>query len=339
MYKMKKRPHLIVVTCIYNHLERLNSLFDSMLNQTYRDFTHYIYDDFSNENPDLTVNRYINKVRCSSVPYEVIYEKGQSNLGVDLAHQHCFKNIKGDYFIWLDVGDYVKKDFLKKASKIIMNHKDIHIVHFNGVHIDEKGNVDKKPVSKQVNGKYLRMKKQLPCYCYGNFIYNLFAVDTSFFKLVNPECFFVDGKTFGGFFYDNQIMFELLLAGAKTYFIRKPLFYKLYERKSVSVSFVQDKSRIDDGKKLLFKTLPSIQLQEKSYFQYVCLIESYRKMKSMFFQNRFNDNIIIYKSLKSFFKECDKRYKWLEHFRCTFLYMVSRHKTLRFLGFLLLKNE
>lgn len=333
-------PHFVIVTTIFNHIDRLDKLFECMINQTYRNFTHYIYDDCSSiENPDAKVSEYELKVSKLTQPHKIIYKKGSKNLGVDLAHQVCFKDMKGDFFIWIDVGDYVDNNFLTIARKAIIKHKDCEIIHFNGRHIDLNGFVDSKTISKQIKSKYLRKKNQLPCFCYGNFIYNLFAVNISFFRKVNPECLFLNGNDYGGFFNDYQMMFIFLLSGAKTYYEKTPVFYKLYDNNSVSCSFEKDELLINEGKDYLFSKLDSIKYKRDFYYSYVSIIADYRNMKNNLFLRNYSQNISIYKSIKLFMVQNKlKSEYWQEKFRCSFFYYLSKYRLLRFFFFRFLKG-
>ena len=123
-YKKKKKNEIkiYVFTCVKNGRNYVKKLFDSMLAQTCTSFVHYIYDNGSDDPIDDLVAQYKEKAKNLRTPFEVIYEKTEKIIGLNMATKHCIDRCDKPYFIWIDCDNWIGKDFFKYLIKTIKRH-------------------------------------------------------------------------------------------------------------------------------------------------------------------------------------------------------------------------
>ena len=89
-----------IITCTYNRIEKLKKNIQSVKNQNFKNYEHFILDDGSN---DETQN-YISKIKDKKIKYIRFKENlGQPTV---IYNSDVFNKITGDYITFLDSDDY-----------------------------------------------------------------------------------------------------------------------------------------------------------------------------------------------------------------------------------------
>lgn len=116
---MKNKTDLITIfTATYNRSHLLKRLFNSLKEQTYKNFEWVIVDDGSTDNTSETVNA-IKK----QVSFKIIYKK-QPNQGKHIAINTGISLANGNYFFIVDSDDRLPKNALKIIATKLINIKN-----------------------------------------------------------------------------------------------------------------------------------------------------------------------------------------------------------------------
>ncbi|WP_283109296.1 glycosyltransferase family 2 protein [Thomasclavelia spiroformis] len=105
---------ITIFTPTYNRGHLLPNLYNSLLNQTCKNFEWLIIDDESNDNTEVIVNKIIEK----NDSFEIRYYK-QKHGGKHRAINKALDIAKGDYFFIVDSDDQLTRDAVELAYKWI----------------------------------------------------------------------------------------------------------------------------------------------------------------------------------------------------------------------------
>ena len=98
---------LTVLVPVYNRPEMLRECLESLVEQTYKDFKVYIYDDASTEDTEPVVRDFIGKL-------EITYAKAEDNRGEGFSRQRLLEMVDTEYFAWMDSDDKAEPYRLEK---------------------------------------------------------------------------------------------------------------------------------------------------------------------------------------------------------------------------------
>ncbi len=103
-----------IITCTFNRLEKLKININSVINQNYNNYEHFIIDDGSNDNTE----NYIKNLDDDNI----FYIKLKPNLGQPTAmfNSKIFELVSGDLIFTLDSDDYL---FSNSINKIVNDFK------------------------------------------------------------------------------------------------------------------------------------------------------------------------------------------------------------------------
>lgn len=141
-YKVKKikimnNISLTVFTPTYNRAHTLPKLYESLLNQTDKDFEWLVIDDGSTDGTEKLIKSYIEEGRI-----QITYFK-QENQGKHIAINKSSELAKGDYIITLDSDDYITENCIEVCRSLKMKTSSSDFAGFTFVlALDEeiKGN-------------------------------------------------------------------------------------------------------------------------------------------------------------------------------------------------------
>ena len=129
-----KRVTIFVVT--YNRIEYLKSAIESILNQSFEDFSLTVLDNCSNDGTD----EYVKSIEDKRVNY-IRHEYNLGGVGnISYAFEHC----DGDYFAIFHDDDILHYNLLKEEIDYLDNHKNCAAVSCLSNNIDENGKYIKK---------------------------------------------------------------------------------------------------------------------------------------------------------------------------------------------------
>lgn len=109
---------ITVFTPTYNRKEKLKRLYNSLVQQKYKDFEWVIVDDGSTDDTEELVKEFIKENLI-----KINYFK-QKNQGKSLAHNKGVELAKGDYFVGIDSDCFFTPDALTIVSEYVEKIKD-----------------------------------------------------------------------------------------------------------------------------------------------------------------------------------------------------------------------
>ena len=113
-----------IITASYNYENFIKETIESVLNQTYTDWEMIIVDDGSKDNSIKVIQEYVQKdSRIMLYTHENNLNRGLCEtikLGISKA--------KGDYIVFLESDDYIRKDYLQKKLDFILKNPDVKFV-------------------------------------------------------------------------------------------------------------------------------------------------------------------------------------------------------------------
>ena len=108
---VSKKPLISVITCTYNRANTLPKAYDSLCNQTFKNFEWIISDDGSTDDTFELVNKWKNENKLT-----IIYLH-QDNNGKHIAANEARAVARGYFDIGLDSDDFMRKDALEVFIK------------------------------------------------------------------------------------------------------------------------------------------------------------------------------------------------------------------------------
>jgi glycosyltransferase involved in cell wall biosynthesis len=125
-----------VIIPTYNRASVILNAIDSVLNQTYQDFTLYIIDDGSTDETQSVLQKLANHPKICLIK--------QDNLGVSSARNKGIKSSHSDWIALLDSDDTWLPEKLETQVKYLKIHKNCRFVHTeelwirNGIRVNPK---------------------------------------------------------------------------------------------------------------------------------------------------------------------------------------------------------
>lgn len=303
----------------------------SLLNQKER-FKHIIYNDGSVKNisENIKIINEYKKILESSTSSKVIFINESVNMGVDLAHGKLFKIVDTEYFMWLDVGDYLISNSLSYIYKKINRNKKSDIFHLNDKCFYD-GKYDKRTTaSKKAKFCSLRRRNQLANVFTGyNFYYHFFVVKTSSFIKWFSSFDIVDGTKFNYFYYDAQIMHIACLNNARFSFLGKVCGFIEENPNSVSRSVKSKPNEMNkfDYLRMYIASFESMCKKGSIYIDFYSMI---KPLSVIMRTNNVQEAIKQYKKEHIFMKKNHISYKFHPYYRSQvknyFLCLIRRKK-------------
>lgn len=108
----------VVITC-YNNYDTISKTYNSVLNQTYKNFEVIIVNDGSDQQTTSILNSFSN---------DKLTVMHQQNQGVVTARNNGIKKSNSEYILMLDADDYLENSFLEKAISILQLNSKIGVV-------------------------------------------------------------------------------------------------------------------------------------------------------------------------------------------------------------------
>ena len=103
-----------IITPQFNSFELMDKYFDSLLNQTVKDFEVVIVDDCSTDGSWKKLQEYVKQ--C---PLQITLLQAEKNSGPGNARNMGIEAAKGEWITFVDNDDWVVRDFLEKIDAVI----------------------------------------------------------------------------------------------------------------------------------------------------------------------------------------------------------------------------
>jgi glycosyltransferase involved in cell wall biosynthesis len=118
---------------VYNGENYLGKAIDSILKQTFADFTLLIADNASTDNTGDIARCY------ASRDTRIRYHRHDTNLGAAPNFNYCVAEASGKYFKWMAYDDLLEPTYLESCVAYLDQHKDAVLCHSLVTRIDETG--------------------------------------------------------------------------------------------------------------------------------------------------------------------------------------------------------
>lgn len=113
-----KNPKYSIITPMYNSFNLMSRYFNSLNNQTYKDFEVIIVDDYSTDGSYKKVCTYAQKS-----PLTISVYRTEKNMGPGNARNIGMDAAKGEWITFIDNDDWVDTDMLEKVDAVITNNQ------------------------------------------------------------------------------------------------------------------------------------------------------------------------------------------------------------------------
>lgn len=105
-------PLVTVIVPVYNGEKYINDCIDSILKQEYSNIELILVDDGSTDNSYNLLEKWLKKDKRINVLH-------QNNAGVSVARNNGIDKAKGEFITFVDVDDYIEKDYISYFYKLI----------------------------------------------------------------------------------------------------------------------------------------------------------------------------------------------------------------------------
>lgn len=112
-FKIGSMAKYSIITPQFNSFELMDKYFDSLLNQTVRDFEVVIVDDCSTDGSWKKLQEYVRQS-----PLQITLLQAEKNSGPGNARNMGIEAAKGEWITFVDNDDWVARDFLEKIDAV-----------------------------------------------------------------------------------------------------------------------------------------------------------------------------------------------------------------------------
>lgn len=130
---MKSR--LVIGLPVYNGQNYISEAIDSILAQSYTDFTLIITDNASTDKTEEICRQYEKK------DSRVTYIRRPKNIGAAENFNQAFWDTEGEYFKWASHDDILEPTFIEKCLTVLENDKNVVLAYSKARKIDAAGKV------------------------------------------------------------------------------------------------------------------------------------------------------------------------------------------------------
>jgi glycosyltransferase involved in cell wall biosynthesis len=120
MTVMAAQPSVAILLPVFNCEKFIEECLDSLLNQTYKNFTIIIVDDYSSDNTVDIIQRYIRLNDCIEL------HQNANNLGIIESRNLLLELSDAKYFAFMDADDLSLPKRIETQVKYLEQHQNIH---------------------------------------------------------------------------------------------------------------------------------------------------------------------------------------------------------------------
>lgn len=121
-----------IIIPVYNCAEKLPTMLNALLNQTYRNYKIILVDDGSKDETLAVCRHYAEMNEHISVLH-------QENRGPGAARKNGFMQADAEYVLFFDADDYTEKTLLEKVNRVLCDN-DIDVLEYGFKKTDANGN-------------------------------------------------------------------------------------------------------------------------------------------------------------------------------------------------------
>lgn len=120
-------PKISVIIPVYNASKYITECLDSVLNQTFTDIEVICVNDGSTDDSLEILEKYSSEIKIIN----------QENKGASASRNQGLKKAKGEYILFVDADDYLRKDAIKKLYTLAVE-KNLDLILFKIINFDDK---------------------------------------------------------------------------------------------------------------------------------------------------------------------------------------------------------
>ncbi|PKL19089.1 MAG: hypothetical protein CVV49_02480 [Spirochaetae bacterium HGW-Spirochaetae-5] len=128
---------LTVIMPVYNCENYIKAAIDSILNQTFFNFTLLIINDGSTDNTEKIIFSYTDR--------RITYLKNENNMGIVYSRNRGIANADSVYLAWMDADDIAFSERLQKQFDFLENNHEYDLCFTNIITINKNDEVISKP--------------------------------------------------------------------------------------------------------------------------------------------------------------------------------------------------
>lgn len=214
---MEKIRFSIVIPA-YNTEKYIERCIKSILEQNYSNLQIIVVNDGSTDSTEAIV-------RKMAAVYSEIYFVSQENKGLAAARNKGVEFVNGDYFMYVDSDDYIRKNCLKEIEKYLLD-KECDILSFNLLTANENGDIN---TMQEINGGYRGM------HCAAKEKELLKIPMISVCKLYKSNWYKESGFLFpdGILYEDVSLVSYMIVRASSIYMIGTPYYVYVQRRNSI----------------------------------------------------------------------------------------------------------
>ena len=122
-----------IIIPFFNAEKIIENCLEKILKQTYKNIDILLINDNSTDGSERKIEKYIDNEKIK------YYKLTENTEGVSYARNYGIEKATGDYFIFVDVDDYISDELIEKLSCYM--EKDIDVIKFKTKILDQKGNI------------------------------------------------------------------------------------------------------------------------------------------------------------------------------------------------------
>lgn len=230
---------ITVFTPTYNRKHTLDRLYDSLINQTFKNFEWVIVDDGSSDGTDSFIQQLVDKNEIS-----IKFQK-QRNQGKHIAINNGLEVARGEFFFIVDSDDFLPYNSLEIISKKVKYLKgDVRILVGRKFYPNGK-----------IIGKFFNKNNYVSNHIYTTFVQKhkedlAYVVNTEYnrkflFPIIEGEKFCAEGLIWNRMYND----------GAKTFNCNDALYYCEYLIDGLSFNNIRNRRKSPKYTSILYKEL------------------------------------------------------------------------------------
>lgn len=200
---MNKKPFVSVIVPFFNAEKFLSSCIDSILAQTYPDFELILIDDGSNDY-SVTIAKHYTKHQKHNTKHQKIRLYHIKNQGVAKARSYGLSQSSGDYILFVDADDWIRKHTLQKLVSEIEDDAIIicsYRIYYRYLFFSNHPRINNRIYTTQTALKELSKNQVIKNYFWGR------LYKKELLKQVNFE--------YDGLFEDIYVMHQIIMKAKK----------------------------------------------------------------------------------------------------------------------------
>lgn len=254
---MQHKPKLVIGMPVYNGETHLAETIDSILNQSFSDFSLFISDNASTDNTQKICETY------ASRDNRIIYYRQPQNKGMAFNFNYVFRPEEAPYFKWAAHDDLLKPDYLLECVNLLDREPSLALAHCPTSRIDNDSNYIKLYKDLGLSGD--RVSERFWRVLWTINIYEIYSV-------MRTNCV-AKAQTVGDFFgAERNLLTDVLLQGNIAY-LDESLFSRRDHQKSLTAMHREAKANKDFEKQQAAHSskqakMPEIQVSAIKFLTY-----------------------------------------------------------------------